>query len=388
MVEKSIDIDTMAQNAGAFRKRLDRLKRSAGAEVEWYPYNSFGVFNVLDQMLRGEYRRLTDLAEGAPVLDLGAGDGDFSFFLESLGMRALAIDSAGPNFNRTRGLQWIRSRLDSSIQFVDWDLDQGLPFTGRTFGLAFCLGLLYHLKNPFGFLEALSRHVRYCVLNTRVARRTPHGMTIESEPLAYLVGCSETNGDNSNFWIFSNTGLSQLFERTGWKVCASMSTGDVVGSNPRDNSHDERFHCLLRSVQLDPYAGVDLEDGWHQMEHRSWRWTKRVFEVVLRTKSARMATLKFDFRVPGLSMNDSISLHVSINCVALGTEDFQGPGPHTYSCSVEGLITGEGMTIRFELEEGRLARNRDARELGVQVVFWSLDESPPKPLNPIRVIYD
>jgi hypothetical protein len=123
----------------------------------------------------------------------------------------MAIDNPATNYNRTHGFRALPTALGSSVELAVSDVDAGLDLTGRTFGLALCLGVLYHLKNPFGFLENLARHVRYCLLTTRIAQVTVRGTAMAKEPVAYLLNPSEANNDPTNYWIFSEAGLRRIF---------------------------------------------------------------------------------------------------------------------------------------------------------------------------------
>src|SRR5258708_28871385 len=59
----------------------------------WYPWDSFGTVTLLDRVLTGPRRFLDPMLGADPILDIGCGDGDLSFFLESLGYRVCAIDT-------------------------------------------------------------------------------------------------------------------------------------------------------------------------------------------------------------------------------------------------------------------------------------------------------
>ncbi len=250
-------------------------------------------------MLREERRDLISLAVAAPVLDIGCGDGDLSFFFESAGCRVLAVDNEGPNYNRTRGFQALRAALQSSAELQVCDLDVGIPFDGRTFGFALFLGVLYHLKNPFGVLETLAKHVRYCLLSTRIAQVTSRGTAVSEDPIAYLVDPLEANHDPSNYWVFSEAGLRRILHRTGWEICDFATTGFKNGSTPADQDRDQRAFCMLRSNLPDPWPGadVDLDGGWHPMEDGSWRWAERVFSVRMKGTGSATATLRFRFQL-------------------------------------------------------------------------------------------
>src|SRR5205085_3356062 len=129
------------------------------------------------------------------------------------------------NFNRTLGFRSLHTALGSSVEFQMCDLDDAFDLRGRTFGLALCFGVLYHLKNPFSFLETLARHARHCILSTRIAQVTLRGTPITDEPIAYLLHAFEANNDASNYWVLSEAGLRRILDRTGWDLCDYKTTG-------------------------------------------------------------------------------------------------------------------------------------------------------------------
>ena len=230
-----------------FRTRLDQAKAGI-ADVPWYPYDSLMNLYPLRDLLTGDRRFLLDLAGGAPVLDLGCGDGALAFFLESLGATVHAVDNAPTNYNGMRGVRALKAALGSRAEIFELDLDARFTLPGAPYGLALFLGTLYHLKNPFQALEAMARQSRHCLLSTRVARVTPGGqVNYHDLPMAYLLDDREANADPTNFWIFSEAGLRRILHRSGWDVLAWTTTGDTRASEPASESADERAFCLLRS---------------------------------------------------------------------------------------------------------------------------------------------
>lgn len=340
-------------------------------------------------MLAGDRRNLFRLAGAAPVLDIGCGDGELSFLLESLGFDVLAIDNPPTNYNGTRGFRRLQSALRSSTELRTYDLDDGLQLEGRTFGLALCLGLLYHVKNPLLLLERLAKHARFCLISTRIAHTTPSGVQIAEEPVAYLAGPAETNADPTNFWIFSECGLRRALERTGWEILDHVSTGCLSGSNPVDASRDCRFHCIARSRMPDPWLGtqcVDLDRGWHSMEHRSWRWTERAFSLRVATVSGG-ARLRLRFHIPEVvhAALGPITLQAGIAGQAIGARDYTFAGEHIFE---QALPASPSRTIRIEfaLNKALGPTAADARELGIQVEFWKYPEKgAPIPAFPILI---
>jgi tRNA (mo5U34)-methyltransferase len=256
-----MDAAQMLTEASAFSARLEAVKRDlAPSDFGWYPYGSLSNFGHLDRMLTGDNRDLLALADGGPILDIGAADGDTAFFLASLGQRVHVIDYAPTNFNGCRGFKALRDALGADVPLSELDLDSQFALPEGRFGLALVLGLLYHLKNPFYFLERLAASVDHIVLSTRVTRfnvqngaKVADGVNasrvdLKTVPVAYLVDPYETNNDPTNFWIFTVAGLQRILSRTGWQVLDLITLGATDASDPATAEGDERAFLLARSA--------------------------------------------------------------------------------------------------------------------------------------------
>jgi tRNA (mo5U34)-methyltransferase len=243
-----IDISDLQARAVDFRAELTTAKRAAADEGFWYPYDSMNNLTMLGDLLTGEHRHLLDPATSPVIADVGAGDGDMAFLLNSLGCEVDVVDHAPTNFNGLDGARLLARQLNSSVRVVDTDLDQHFTLPREHYDVVLFLGILYHLKNPFNAMESLARYARYCILSTRISKFSADRTTrIDDIPMAYLLGPTECNNDPTNFWIFSDAGLHRLFERTGWNVVAWKSVGDPE-SDPSDMAHDQRAFCLLESA--------------------------------------------------------------------------------------------------------------------------------------------
>jgi 2-polyprenyl-3-methyl-5-hydroxy-6-metoxy-1,4-benzoquinol methylase len=228
-----------------YMTEIDAIKASIDPGFPWYPYGILNNFIHLKPIL--EKFPLVSLLGGNPVLDIGAADGDLAFFLEKSGHTVEIVDHAPTNFNGLRGARLLERHLGSSVVIHDVDLDSYFALPSSRYDLVFFLGILYHLKNPFLVMESLSKVTRYLLVSTRIARFAPQGEPVKDLPVAYLLHPAETNNDSTNYWIFSETGLMRLFDRTGWDVLIHHNVGDTVTSDPARPDRDERCFALLAS---------------------------------------------------------------------------------------------------------------------------------------------
>lgn len=369
---------TIVQKAEVYRDRLQRLKAELGeSEFPWYPYDSFGQLSGVDQLLGGRFDNLLADAKQTSILDIGCGDGDLAFFLESLGCHVIAIDYLATNHNRMRGVHKLKEALNSKVEILSADLDSRFELPEGPFDLVIVLGLLYHLKNPYYLLELLAHHARFCLLSTRITRLTPDGTNIRKTPVAYLLGPDQLNQDETNYWIFSEAGLKRLFYRTRWEICNYISVGDTNGSMPHDQKHDERAFCLLRNrLRTDPGLSAGLLRGWHELEGGHWRWTERTFAVELPTSDLRTdAVLELEFVYPEIFQTRSapLQLQARVGNTPLPNATYSTFDKHVYRAAIPArLLQKPKVVIQFELSEALPPDARDQRERGIIVLSVGL----------------
>ena len=370
---KVLDMSEIVRLADEFKKRLDGVKSGIkDGNLHWYPYDSFSNVDVLNRMLKGRFRTLLSELSGALTLDIGSADGDFAFFLESLGFRVIAIDNPETDCSQMRGIRAVKAALSSRVEIVSADLDSRFELPEGPYDLVFFLGILYHLKNPYYMLDLLSRQCRFCFLSTRVARFTPDRVEIQNAPVAYLLDADELNHDCTNYWIFSEAGLKRMLHRTGWEICAYMTLGDTSSSDPNTLERDERAFCLVRSLRLaDRNVGARLVKGWHQLEVDSWRWTERVFSVELpRPEQPSHSTLEMDFAYPDVLKQavEKIRITGRVEDAPLQDREYLSAGPHYYRMQVpESLLSKATILAEFELNGAIPPDSIDLRERGIIV---------------------
>jgi tRNA (mo5U34)-methyltransferase len=373
--KRSWDITQIVNAVHEFERRLNAVKKrcSLPAGRDWYPYHTFSSIDMLEGLLTGERRKLLALTEGYPVLDIGCGDGGLAYFFESLGLDVEAIDHPATNYNSMEGVRALKAALHSAVEISEVDLDRQFTLPRQTYGLVLLFGVLYHLKNPVYVLEALSMRAKYCLLSTRIARLTPdHKTELREIPVAYLLGDRETNDDGTNYWIFSETGLKRLFERTGWRVCDFMTAGAREDSDPVHAESDERAYCLLESRHTDLDVDARLAEGWYAWEG-TCRWTTQRFSFVVRrpllTRSTPELYLRFLLPDVLLAARPSVILRASVNGYSLPSHTYTTSGEHVYQEKISQAAAHERLEITFETDDVLRPPLPDTRTLGVFVPF-------------------
>jgi tRNA (mo5U34)-methyltransferase len=360
-------MSSLVEQARQFKVSLDETrKRAAPANFEWYPYDSLSNVQHLETLIGAAHGYVMQSAREEGVLDLGCGDGDLAFFLESLGYNITCVDHPVSNQNRMQGLRALHRDLRSGVAVHEIDVDNEFPLD-RKYGLTLCLGLLYHLKNPFFVLEHLARVSRFCVLSTRIARCLPGGDPMpKGHALAYLLGEDELNLDDTNFWIFSEPALRRLLGRTRWEVVQWFTTGDTVSSDPVRVDHDERAFCLLRSHYGCQH--LELLEGWHHVEDSGWRWTERQFAAratnPLGVRHSRLAMRVF---APPLLIEKfgSITLHAKIDDTEVPPLVMRDPGIHAFVRKIP--KPSDVTSVVFRVDNVLGADEGYSRELGIIV---------------------
>jgi hypothetical protein len=305
----------------------------------WYQFDSFANVSHFEKLIPGGLKTLVELAGDEPMADIGTGDGDMAFLFESLGLRVTAMDWPGVNENRMEGVRLMAREVGSSIEIREVEIDDQFRLDGERYGLTLALGLLYHLKNPFYFLERLGWHSRYCVLSTVILPSRG------KEPIARLTKEGEFHNDATNFWFFSESGLERLADRCGWDIRNRMRSRD-------------RMFFFMESRTAKNLPVIRLLEGWHGVENGAWRWTAREFWAVIEnTEGATRFELRFT-----LPAGRRVTIEAEMNGIRLATREFRNAGEHIYSEAI--AAAGKRNAIRVRVGGEPLY---DGRELGIVV---------------------
>lgn len=84
--------------------------------------------------------------EKGKVLDIGCGNGDYSFRLKNLGFEVVALDIDEERF-----------KYKDEIEFCKCDITKGLPFSDNYFDYVIFLEVIEHLRNPYFVVGEISR---------------------------------------------------------------------------------------------------------------------------------------------------------------------------------------------------------------------------------------
>jgi len=373
------DIASLLEASREFRRKLQAIK-AAKHDIAWYPYNSLANVAILERLLRGEFRDLSRLAGEEIIFDIGCGDGDLAFLLESAGYRVAAIYYELTSYNRMRGVRHVKAALGSQVAIHSVNLDSELSLPEGNAGLALMLGVPYHLKNPLGVLEELAPRARFCLLSTRIMQITPDRHFLQNIPVAYLLDRDELNRDDTNYWLFTETGLRRLLDRAQWEVLEFNVVGEQSFSDPRSLASDARAFCLARSrLRTDPGVGAGLLEGWHGVEEERWRWTRRQFSARLRRAAGcERAVVKLRFTIP--AELGGVTLKARASGVQLAERAYGGAGEHLY----RETIAGDAPEVRVDFEIDRSFQHPgDGRELGIAVSAIALDPAAAESVSQV-----
>jgi SAM-dependent methyltransferase len=159
-------------------------------------------------------RLLPETGNGRRLLDLGCADGYMSRLFAERGFSVTAIDAPGlaqPNF-------------PDGIEFLEADLDRGLPPLDGDFDFVICADILEHLRHP----DALLRHIR--------SKIAPGGKLIASLPnsgniyfrLNILAGRFPAHErglfDRTHVHFYMWDGWKDLLMRSGFRITAVQPT--------------------------------------------------------------------------------------------------------------------------------------------------------------------
>lgn len=196
----------------------------------------------LFELFSGEHGTFLDSLTNKTLIDIGASNGDLGFTFSDIGFRVTLLDKSHICSNEKNNAvrqnaplvaSMLAKMRQSHVQVLDYNIDG--PFdekplmnalsqlkpeqTPARYGLGVAFGLLYHLKNPYGFVESLTKVCDYLVIGTWVfSHLSTRIRGFENEQMVYLLKDCELADDPTNYWLFTEKSFETLVERCGWEI--------------------------------------------------------------------------------------------------------------------------------------------------------------------------
>lgn len=228
-----------------------------------YPYDTIAanvdpMFNLFEKS--GFIDRF-ESGEIETVCDVGCANGELSYALAGAGYKTTAIDFSYKRDQAPYLVSSVAQKLKLPLSVVDTSVDRHFGMADlrsslvhdagtlptERFDLAICFGLLYHLRNPFAFLESLAGVAKHVILGTHLFTHTPRlGVRVDQSPLAYLVEADELNHDPTNYWIFTEAAFHRLVRRSGFTITGSMT----IPNNPLEIAVPDRTDLGVRGFVM------------------------------------------------------------------------------------------------------------------------------------------
>lgn len=263
------------------RAEIERLVREHGRwwhEIEVAP----GIVTPGDDSNRMKLPLLDRLGlpqrmDGLRVLDVGCSDGFFSFEMEKRGASVVAIDFVPETYT---GFSTVRRILGSGIEYRMDNVYNLSPERYGAFDVVLFLGVLYHLRNPLGGLDAIRSVVReggqlfvgtmmideYVQLPdgtvTTLAAMDPR---LQDVPLWQAYPRDALNGDFTNCFAPNRSALVAALEEAQFRVEAVevVSMGGYARATAISDARMAKYQRLdgrLHTTPFDPSVPYFLDE--------------------------------------------------------------------------------------------------------------------------------
>ncbi|TAJ90982.1 methyltransferase domain-containing protein [Reyranella sp.] len=228
-----------------------------------YPYDTLGSNLDLMFSLFQKSGFISDLESNAikTVCDIGCANGELALTFAASGFDTTAIDYTfkhdrapyvAKRFSEELGLRVAVADLSVDKPFTIGDVKDSLITDVSTdfsnefrFDLVICFGLLYHLKNPYSFVESLARISKRVLLGTWVITHLPDlRVKVDADPVAWLLDAQD-NSDPTNYWFLTEAAFHRIVRRCGFDIEASFNIPNP--NNPLEVAVPNRADLGIRS---------------------------------------------------------------------------------------------------------------------------------------------
>jgi tRNA (mo5U34)-methyltransferase len=215
---------------------IDFIKEEMDAIYWWHP------ITIGDYVTPGHNQETPDTfdnlglpesLEGKSVLDIGAWDGYYSFGCEKLGAkRVVASDSfvwqpnnmVDWNFSDA-GFKFAHKYLDSKVEQLVASVEELDPKIHGKFDIVLMLGVIYHAKDPIGYLQKA-----FDMSNDLVIIESHVDLMDAPYPAARYYVHNELNNDSTNFWGPNALAVRGMMQDIGYKDITekTLKTGRMI----------------------------------------------------------------------------------------------------------------------------------------------------------------
>jgi len=219
--------------------------------ITWYHEFDFGDgLRAVSQSQAEVHRRIWRFIEagldkidftGKSVLEIGCWDGYWSFYAERRGARrVLATDDVTQNWANGAGLRLAKKLLKSSVE-----VNQGVSIyeaskLGETFDIVLCLGVYYHLVDPFAGFAG----VRHCLHENSIVVFEGDA-TLALRPDTYFWDMSDSS---KSCFVPTQHGLNHML-KTAYMDVVSQSW---MSSTPTFTINVDPLHLFSMPGSQDP----------------------------------------------------------------------------------------------------------------------------------------
>jgi tRNA (mo5U34)-methyltransferase len=171
---------------------------------------------------------------GKTVLDIGAWDGYYSFGCERLNAdRVVASDKfvwvsnqiGGHWWNGDDGFNFAHKHLKSDVEKLLASVEELDPAIHGKFDIVLMLGVIYHAKDPIGYLQKA-----FDMSNDMVVIETHVDLMDVPYPSARYYISNELNNDSTNFWGPNALAVVGMMKDIGYKDITqkALKTGRMI----------------------------------------------------------------------------------------------------------------------------------------------------------------
>jgi tRNA (mo5U34)-methyltransferase len=224
---------------------------------------------------------------GRRLLDIGCSDGYFSFEMEKRGAEVTAIDFVPETYS---GFATARTILGSNVEYRMDNVYNLAPATHGRFDVVLFLGVLYHLRNPLGALDAIRSVMRpgaqlfvgtmmideYVQLpDGSVTTLAELGPRLAEIPLWQAYPADSLNGDFTNCFAPNRAALTVALTEAQFRVeeVRVVSMGGYAHATAIEEPRSAKYQKLdgrLHTTAFDPAIPyfLDEEGATHSVTPR------------------------------------------------------------------------------------------------------------------------